>query len=183
MKGRSTQYEEKKARERDDLELFLSAYEAETGLKLAVLRDQETPDFVCARPDGSTIGIELTKITSHPEINLEHRIWGEGARHSGSELAWIVASYVVRKGETLRKNGWPLEDAMLVIQVYDSPLWETHRGLDLSLDDDYSEYPFAEVWIADHSALEAFGQVELFCAHPPSTAGYYALHTRRKPFG
>ena len=49
--------------------------------------------------------------------------------------------------------------------------------------DDYTEAGFAEIWIADHSTIDAFGRVELFGLHPERIAGYYALTAGCKPYG
>ncbi len=72
---RSDQYWWKKLGERDDLDLFLSAYAEATGESLTVAEEGETPDFVCERENGLRVGVELTKIIAHPETRRWHRLF------------------------------------------------------------------------------------------------------------
>ena len=60
---------------------------------------------------------------------------------------------------------------------------EAHTALEQIDYDEYTEAGFAEIWIADHSTIDAFGCVELFGLHPERIAGYYALTAGRKPYG
>jgi hypothetical protein len=41
---------------------------------------------------------------------------------------------------------------------------------------------FKEIWLADYSELEAYGNIELFCLHPDRLWGYYES-VRGKPYG
>ena len=65
----------KKEVEREELYPFLEAYEWVTGESLSLVESGENPDFVCKRPDGSEVGIELSKITRDP-----HNIFGSSPK-------------------------------------------------------------------------------------------------------
>lgn len=41
----------KKIEEKDDLEQFISAYEYITGIRIEVVEQRESPDFICQRSD------------------------------------------------------------------------------------------------------------------------------------
>jgi hypothetical protein len=49
-------------------------YEFSTGISLEILRRTENPDFICAKSDGSSIGIKLTKVMRNPRYALYDRI-------------------------------------------------------------------------------------------------------------
>ena len=61
----------KKMVEAEDLEQFFEAYGEVTGQRLILLEGGERPDFICARPSGQKIGIELTR----PHHNHERIVW------------------------------------------------------------------------------------------------------------
>ena len=50
--------------------------------------------------------------------------------------------------------------------------------------DDFRSYGFDEIWIADYTGLEAYGDIELFCLYPPEWWGFYERENPgRKPYG
>ena len=38
-----------------------------TGESLAIIECSERPDFICKRPDGTLVGVELTRVMRDPE--------------------------------------------------------------------------------------------------------------------
>ncbi len=65
----------KKKAEEEALDYFLETYKRVTGQSLNVVENTERPDFICAREDGSMVGIELVKVRrSHPNNILWDRL-------------------------------------------------------------------------------------------------------------
>jgi hypothetical protein len=52
----------KKEEEREALYPFLEAYPRVTGQVLSIVGEGENPDFICLRPAGEPVGIELSKV-------------------------------------------------------------------------------------------------------------------------
>jgi hypothetical protein len=72
---------------------------------------------------------------------------------------------------------------MLVLQLVDGSLDVLRHLLD-GMNDEFEDHGFAEVWLADYSGLEAYGDIELFGLFPNQWWGH---HQRpwpdRKPYG
>jgi hypothetical protein len=49
--------------------------------------------------------------------------------------------------------------------------------------EDFADGGFREVWIADETGIDAYGDVELYCLHPAGLRGYYPQNRERKPYG
>jgi hypothetical protein len=179
----SDQYYWKKQNERGDLDWFLSAYAEATGQSLAAVDLGEAPDFVCERENGERIGVELTKIIAPPETRRWHRLFGSGAMNLSADIASRILEAAVEKAKRLPIGRWKTSEAFLVIQLFDNPLSETHRGLAQIDSDDFAEFGFAEIWVADHSTIDAYDRVELFGIYPERIAGYYDLTAGCKPYG
>jgi hypothetical protein len=173
----------KKTNERNDLDYFLAAYEEATEISLAVVAERETPDFVCEGANGKRVGVELTKIIAHPESRLWHRLFGSGAINSTWDIASAISYAAFEKAHKLHNSDLAKSETILVIQLFDNPLSETHRGLEHIDYDEFEEAEFSEIWVSDHSTIDAHGRVELFGIYPEHIAGYYALTFGRKPYG
>jgi len=49
---------------------------------------------------------------------------------------------------------------------------------------DFESYGFDEIWIADYTGLEAYGDIELFCLYPSEWWGFYERpNPYAKPYG
>ena len=179
----SDQYHWKKQNERDDVDCFLSAYAEATGQSLAVVDADEAPDFVCETENGQQVGVELTKIIASPETRWWHRLFGSGPMNFPADIANEIWGAAVEKAKRLSRGRWKKFETILVIQLFDNPLSETHRGLDQIDYDDFAQLGFEEIWVADHSTLDAYDRVELFGVYPERIAGYYALTAGCKPYG
>jgi hypothetical protein len=179
----SDQYHWKKQSERDDLDWFLSAYAEATGHSLAVLDASEAPDFVCETENGQQVGVELTKIIGSPEAQRWYRLFGSGAMNFSADIANEIWGAAVEKAKRLPRGRWKTFETILAIQLFDNPLSETHRGLEQIDCDDFAQLGFAEIWVADHSTLDAYDRVELFGIYPERIAGYYELTASCKPYG
>ncbi|OGW05404.1 MAG: hypothetical protein A2Z59_03695 [Nitrospinae bacterium RIFCSPLOWO2_02_39_17] len=60
----------KKMVERTELEYFLDAYKYATGQRLELVYSHEKPDFICNRPHGMLVGVELTQVMRDPRDAL-----------------------------------------------------------------------------------------------------------------
>lgn len=174
----------KKMVEEEELYLFLDAYQYVTGQRLTPVGRSERPDFICKRPDGTLVGVELTTVMRDPESASWDRIM------NGQEFAdpadtndaiWATAEH---KSWKLRAGNWHhANDTVLVLQVMDCPLSDLHHYLeDGNSPDDYTDLGFSEVWVADHSELDAYGVIELFGLYPDRWWGYHERE-RGKPYG
>lgn len=175
----------KKMVEESELEYFIDAYESLIGEKLVVLHRGEKPDFVCKRADGTPVGVELTKVmrdpeSAHWEAVLDHQEY----MTSGAALD-LVYEAVAKKAEKMAEdNRIDINDTILVLQLMDCPLSELKNMLDRDLQKDFISYGFSEIWIADYTGLDAYGDIELFGLCPLKWWGYHQRHNPyRKPYG
>lgn len=158
--------------EREHLNYFLSARKYATGEELVLVRDCESPDFVCRRPDGAFVGIEHTRIEYDPERSeiLEACRVGTGELDNFA-IFWAAARAMATKEAKRRKPFWKYPDATIL--VLDLP--EGYRiedwPEDSSMSADFSNSGFMEVWISDHSSIEAYGEVTAIGLYPSSIWG------------
>jgi hypothetical protein len=174
----------KKEVERKELYPFLDAYEWVASEHLSLVECGESPDFICKRPDGSDIGVELTKVTREPDI-----IFGESVLDQKEEIdpyeALEYIHYLIEKKEKARTAHYitRVKENILVLQLVDGSL-DALRGVIDGLQADFTDHGFSEIWLADYSGLEAYGDIELFGLYPVRIWGY---HQRpwpdRKPYG
>ena len=170
----------KKFWEEVSLRYFLDAYANSTGKRLSHMCPSERPDFIGQRPDGSIVGLEMTKLmrdsafarwTTHPEEYLDP--------HSAiSCLRAIIGS----KEEKRCQPEWSHPDsAILVIELMDCPLEEMRPFLD---SEEFDSHGFAELWLADFTDIEAYSSVSLFCLYPRRWRGFHnRWNAGHKPYG
>ena len=118
--------------------------------KLVPVKAYESPDFYCQRADGTVIGLELTQIMNSLE---SEDMTGTEARDKLYE-------------SLERKKGLTTEKIILVLQLVGCPISELKYLLDESLAKDFGSYGFVEIWLADYTGIEAYGDIELFCLYP-----------------
>lgn len=172
----------KKEVERTELRSFLDAYREFTGERLSIEGDGERPDFICRRPSGSNIGIELTKVIRDPHSAFADKYLNRQLFMDPFDALDRIYVAFDRKNEEI--TGWSYhDDVILVIQLMNCPLSELQVSLDQELQSDYANSRFIEVWIADYTGLEAYGLIELFGLYPLERWGYYARPDFLKPYG
>ena len=155
----------KKHLESMDLDYFVEAYGYHTGEELLPVKASEHPDFKCQRADGSIISVELTKVMRDP-----------------ADTATDVIDKIYERLE--KKKGLASERTILVLQCFSCLLSEHRYFLDESLMDNFDSYGFEEIWLADYTGIEAYGDIELFCLCPKERWGYYQRpFPERKPYG
>ena len=174
----------KKETEREALLLFLDAYVQVTGQPLDIIEDGENPDFICIRPSGSEVGVELVQITIGP-IQMH---W-EGVFNGTTELEPFVAQELIYTNITRKEDARAkryvhrVKTCILILQLIDTSLYAIQHTLD-GLQDDFMDHGFTEIWISDYSSLDAYGNVELYGLYPRK---YWGLHERpnhdSKPYG
>lgn len=167
----------KKCVERQELYYFIDAYRYSSDEELIPIEATEAPDFICKREDGSIIGVELTKIIRDPDVKFFDSI---NHKEYMDDLTAQDKIYEALE----KKKGLGSDKVILVLQLFDCPLSELITFLNENLRDDFASYGFAEIWLADYTGLEAYGDIELFCLHPSECWGYYQRsYPNRKPYG
>ena len=161
-----------KDEERKDLLRFLSARKYAIKEELSLVADSESPDFICARPNGSIVGVELTRI----EYNPERTELLEACRKYDPDLDnfaifWAAAHALAKKESKRRMPHWKHPDAtILVLDLPEGYRFETWPE-DSSYSSEFSDTGFIEVWISDHSSLDAYGEVTAIGLYPESIWG------------
>lgn len=173
----------KKAAEEERLTRFLDAYCEVTGMRLVVIDSGERPDFVCAPPDASTIGIELTRSPHDYEGKNHDKVWGDGTMDHHDLLA-AIHDIVTTKSLKLKEADWRTDQTILVVfledYTFDSYEWIKTAGIE----SDFAECGFMQIWLADCSTIEPFNAVRLIGLHPQDVWGLHQQPSLDgKPFG
>jgi hypothetical protein len=184
----------KKSDEIEALHLFLEAYMDTTGKSLTLVECSERPDFICKRPDGTLVGVELTRVMRDPESTTCDLIMMRQDFRDAADASLAIWTTAEDKSRKLKAGNWcHADNTILVLQAMDCPLSEGNLPLrsvsalcwfleDGSSPDDYADLGFSEVWVADYSELDAFRVIELFGLYPQRWWGYHQWH-RGKPYG
>lgn len=175
----------KKMVEEEELSYFLEAYKGAVYeyLTCDLFGRSERPDFICKRPDGTPVGVELVKVMrdqrdAQADLVLDAREFMDGGH------AMDMAYFMLRRKEKKRRQAdWGLPDnTILVLQFVDCPISDLYLEDDIK--GDYESHGFDEIWIADYTGLEPYGDIELFCLYPTEWWGYYERpNPGRKPYG
>jgi len=174
----------KKLVEGMELEPFLAGYELTTGSALSVVEIGENPDFICTRARGEIVGLELTKVMRPRDIARWQRILDRQEEMDLPDMLMEMQALIAQKEEA-RKARYVARapQTMLVLQLVDGSLDTLMHLLD-GLKVEFKDHGFAELWLADYSGVEPYGDIELFGLFPNEWWGY---HQRpwpdRKPYG
>jgi hypothetical protein len=171
--------------EGDQLTDFLEAYEEVTGETLAVVEGGERPDFICERETSERVGVELTRPHHDHEMAKRDAIWAISRAMNTFELLDAVHSIVAKKARLRSGEGWRLPgNTILVVQLCDYT-FDSVRWFDQEcLADDFESAGFAEIWLADRTELDAYGEVRLIGLYPESHWGiHFQDGFHRKPYG
>jgi len=173
----------KKMVEKEELDQFLEAYEYVTGQRLALVRSDEHPDFICARADETLVGVELTRGEGDAKV-MELIQEDQGEPDFGHyELDKVFLR--IDEKERLRQGNLTLpSSSILVVQMFFHPCADIGSFSTPDLQQDFDQYGFTEIWLADYTTAEPYGGVELFGLKPAKWWGY---HPREdfpgKPYG
>lgn len=176
----------KKELERGDLDYFLAEYRHVTGRVLEELSAAERPDFVCRDQKGQIVGVELTRVGNSPPDATDTRVfWGQNSIALDTLLEQIYDA-VGRKSRSVLSPDWKTPDANILVLCLVSAVSPSLESWfsDDSLAHDFAGYAFSEIWIADHSTVEAYSTPALYGLFP---AEYWGAHphskTGEKPYG
>lgn len=155
----------KKLVEEERLGRFLDAYDEVTGIRMHVLDSGERPDFLCAFPDGSRVGVELTRSPHDYEMRSHDRIWTDRSMEH-FDLIDAIHTIIATKSKKIKEPDWRSDQTILVVfledYAFDSYDWIDHGGLESEFDD----FGFTEIWLADCGTIEPFNAVRLIGLHP-----------------
>ncbi len=166
----------KKAMEESGAGCFLDAYALATGRRLEIRDSSERPDFICVGPDGLETGLELVKFVGDHESRGTDEVSYRDAGHA----LFFIPSTINCKESKRQEPDWRFpDDTILVVQVMDCSIRLFQSQLEV---DDYLDHGFREIWLADYSELEVYGNIEVFCLYPADLFGYYQS-VRGKPYG
>lgn len=168
----------KRWEEQEHLALFLRAYEGATNETFLEIEDSETPDFLAEDSAGLRVGIELTQLRFSPE----EQFWRSIDKPDSADMdAYFRALELLsKKQSTLTKGNWHLcQRKILVVMLVDTTIEDLGFVTDLP-----EEGGFDEVWLADYSQVEAYGDVDIFALVHGELEGHFATGNRgQKPYG
>ncbi len=169
--------------EQEELYLFLDAYKVSLGRRLRIRLSGERPDFICARGNNRLVGVELTKVMRDPAAVIRGRIEDVREFARPNEIVEEIHWAIEKKEQKRRTGEWACRDStVLVLQVMDCPLSDLAPFLEGLGPSEFGPHGFAEIFIADHTELAAYGAVELFGLWPRRLWGYFE-RDRGKPYG
>jgi hypothetical protein len=161
-----------KKQEREHLAYFLRARQSALGEQLSLVGDSEAPDFICRRPKGELIGVELTKIMYDPErteILIACRNYDPDQDNFG--IFYDSAVALAKKETKRRKPHWKLAtETILVFELIDCfrlQKWPEDDSLAI----EFQDTGFIEVWISDHASIETHGEVTAIGLFPKGIWG------------
>jgi len=171
--------------EEEHLLQFLEAYAKVTGIAMSVVDNRgESPDFICARPTGEHVGVELARSPHDYDGAVWDSIWTDQTM-SAYDLLDAVHTIIKDKEHKRHSAHWRTPDStILIIELldykFDSLAWTGQS----SFYGDYADTGFLEIWLADYSTLEPYGEVRLIGLHPSE---FWGLHhqpaLKGKPYG
>lgn len=167
------------------LDYFIDAYEWVTGEQLTELGSCESPDFICARPNGEQVGLELTRVMRDPEEAQLDRFVDRRYEQDPQETLERIFELLEDKDKKRYRNygNWA-DKTILVLQLCDCSLRSLRPFLTDDVREDSSGYGFIEIWLADYTEIEAYRDIELFGLFPIKSWGYHQRQNPyRKPYG
>jgi len=145
-----------------DLEYFLEAYEIVTNQQLSCDQD-ESPDFICHRENGDRVGLELTQ-----------------APGDSNEIIDVI-------NEVLDKKNWDPDWKSKTILVIQFMRFSLDSSIPMVLDglqSEFADHNWQEIWLADYTGHDAFGNIEIYGLHPEKWWGYHQRpNWNQKPYG
>lgn len=168
--------------ETEELHYFLEAYDITPGEPLHFGSPSEHPDFICSRQDGGLVGVELRWVMCDGPSRFRNSVFGgdPSLYEVVDEMCWAIAE----KDRKRRTGVWTHRDnTILVLQQSDCPLARPGPWLDDLGPEEFTDHGFAEIWIANYSEFDAYGNIELFGLYPESLWGHFEWYYRGKPYG
>lgn len=181
----SDQYFGQKMIEEEDLHLFLDAYRAATDQTLEVVDSGESPDFICRRPTGDFVGVELTRPQHDYQQAVWDKIWAENMEMDTYDLLDAIHAIVAQKARMRLRGHWRLPaSTILVVKLVDYTFASLRWFSQQRLASEFASAGFIEIWVADHTTLDAYGAVRLVGLYPSHVWGVHCQNAfHRKPYG
>ncbi|HWB02767.1 MAG TPA: hypothetical protein VG796_07055 [Verrucomicrobiales bacterium] len=174
----------KKLIEEGHLGHFIDAYAKVTGETLSVSSSGESPDFICTRPSGEVVGVELARSPHDYESASHDRHWTDRTMETYRLLEAVWQMIAAKKAKREAPHWRTPDNTILVIELVDYTFNSLSWASDASLSNDFADAGFVEIWLADHSTLEAFGKIRLIGLYPPRVWGVHRQPALEgKPFG
>ena len=180
----SEQQERKKELEALSLEQFIDAYKYVTNEQLLVDEARENPDFLCRFNNDDLVGVELAKIMRDPRDAIHEEIVDKHEEMGVYETMELIQNFIERK-EKARKDRYikSVDETIHVLELVDGSL-DSYRWYLDDLKGDFCNHGFLEIWLADYTELDAYGDIELFGLYPDKWWGYHQrVNPGRKPYG
>lgn len=174
----------KKMEERDETQRFVEEYTRITGVPCTLVAAGERPDFLCKKW-GRRFGLELVRAMRDPVQRSWDIILGRDQQLRGVGAADLVQQAVYAKERKRSSPGWfLLKSTILVVQLIGSDGDDMLAHLDDRLMDEMAGSGFREIWVADYSPIEEYGEIQLIGIKPKRRRGLYR-HARygTKPYG
>ena len=169
--------------EEHEVGLFLEAYAEATGEPLTLEAPSERPDFLCRRPTGNLVGVELTRAMRNPEPTQADLILSNEYFAGPHDTLDRIVGTIERKEGKRSTGEWTCRDSTILVLQVDCPLSSLASVLEGQGPEEFAEgHGFEEIWVTDQSELDAYGAVEVFCLYPEELWGYYE-RDRGKPYG
>ncbi|MBI3292667.1 MAG: hypothetical protein HYZ73_07675 [Elusimicrobia bacterium] len=170
----------RKMHEKHQLEFFLDAYEFVVGERLGCA-GRESPDFICERPGGLLVGLELTCVMRDPERAFWDATLDKQYYRRPEELSDALYESASRKSEKMRNGTWAHSDnTILVLQLMDCPLTKAATFLEQVPREDFASFGMKEIWVADYTMVESYSAVDLFGFYP---SVWFGFHPGPRPHG
>lgn len=174
----------KKQREADDLDAFLPCYERATGLTLNIEEEAEDPDFIAARSDGQSVGIELTMITEGSVGSIYREVLTGNAEWDPDDALDQMAFLIRQKATKIPR--YRTKFNILVLQSIETNFTILSSEALHIPPEDFTESGFDEIWLADYRGLRngMHREIQMLGLHPKNIRSL----TRRpdydnKPYG
>ena len=174
----------RKEEEIEDIEIFLAAYERATGNAMEIEDIGESPDATCARPDGTPVGVEHTRVRRSPDAAHWDSVFHRRDEMDVGETLDEITRLIAQKAE--RRKNFRTSRNILFVALYESDFDVVVRILE-NFPLVYAELAgFDEIWIADFKGIRdgAHREARLFGLFPEAF-GYVTERSSydQKPYG
>jgi hypothetical protein len=150
--------------EEDQIRMFLDIYREATGESLTLLANRDRPDFLCRRQTGDDVGVEVTIVTRPPHESFFEDALNGVRTMDADEASAMIFDQAQRKDILRNSPGWHLpNNCILLLSIPNCLLSDLSEVL---LAEDFQDNGFEEIWIADHTDIEEYGEIELFGIKP-----------------
>jgi hypothetical protein len=126
----------------------------------------DAPDAICQRPDGTTIGVEHTRVRRSPDDARWQAILDRRDEMDIEETLEEIERLIFQKAERRRK--FSTARTILLVAIYESDFDLATRLASGIPVEDLRDTGFEEIWLADFQGIRegAHREVRLFGLYP-----------------